>query len=230
MKICTFKDIENNVYKVRIETDEFSEADNKAMEDFGEPTIDIGGTFGGTAASHAGTVDMSGGYDWASTPQDFDIAVNGAAAVTVNLTTLCADEVEVLAAINAAFVVADIHDEVEAYDAGSGLIGIRTLIAGAGQSFVLSAGVADALATLGMTAAAYTGSGAPTFTIASSLQKVKTETPFAYSFDARDEDFAGAAQLSAELWATEIIARIKTEMTTLRAKSDSFTGQVCETY
>jgi len=48
MKITTVKDIVNNVYSVNISTADFSQADTKAMEDFGEPTIDAGGDFGGT--------------------------------------------------------------------------------------------------------------------------------------------------------------------------------------
>lgn len=43
MKARTFKTIESGVCRVSVRTEEWSEADRKAMEKFGEPEIDVGG-------------------------------------------------------------------------------------------------------------------------------------------------------------------------------------------
>lgn len=45
MKIRTFKNLEDNVYRVSIQTEDWSERDMRLMEKYGEPEIDIGGTF-----------------------------------------------------------------------------------------------------------------------------------------------------------------------------------------
>lgn len=44
MKIRAFYRLENGVYRVSINTEEWSENDIRLMEKFGEPEIDIGGT------------------------------------------------------------------------------------------------------------------------------------------------------------------------------------------
>lgn len=110
-----------------------------------------------TAASHIGTVDLSTGYDWATSNEDFSINVNGAGATTVNLTTSTTNVATTVTAINNALTAAGIEG-VEAF-ASVINVGIRTLFNGTGQSFILATGVADALVTLGWTAATYTGTG-----------------------------------------------------------------------
>jgi hypothetical protein len=108
-------------------------------------------------ATHTGTADLSTGYDWATTNQDFSINVNGAGATTVNLITLTTDVATTVTAINAAFTTAGVSG-VEAFASGIN-VGIRTTANGIGQSFVLAAGTTDALVTLGLTAGTYTGTG-----------------------------------------------------------------------
>ena len=230
MKICNTQDINNNVYIVSIATSDFSEADNNLMEDFGEPTINVGGDFAGSVASHAGTVDLTAGYDFSALNETFSIDPNGSGAVVITLNANCADQAAVITEINEELASAGVSD-VEAYDAGSGLVGLRTTEAGAGKNFVLAAGaVNDALAVLGMTAATYSGSGAPNFTLTEALRLVKNESPFVERFDVRDEVYAGDAEESALLWASTIIARIKVAMDALRANADGFSGESCETY
>ena len=46
MKIRTFYKLENDVYKVSINTEDWSERDVQLMEKFGEPEINLGGEFG----------------------------------------------------------------------------------------------------------------------------------------------------------------------------------------
>lgn len=229
MKICQVNDINNNVYVVSISTSDFSEADTNLMTDFGEPTINVGGSFGGTVASHQGVIDLSGGHDWNALNETFSIDSNGAGPVIVTLDANCADLDEVITEINSQMVLAAVED-VEAYDAGSGHVGLRSIQAGAGINFVLAGGAPDALVTLGMATGTYTGSGAPNFEIPDAQRLVRNESPFIEKFDARDEVYPGDAQASADLWASTIITRIKSAMTVLRANTDGFSGESCETY
>ena len=46
MKIRTFKKLDNDVYRVSIYTQDWSEGDKQLMAKYGEPEIDLGGTFG----------------------------------------------------------------------------------------------------------------------------------------------------------------------------------------
>lgn len=105
-------------------------------------------------AYHDGTVDMSSGFDWGTTNQAFAITVNGTGPTTVTLDTLCADLAAVRSEINTEFGTAGVTG-VEAYDAGSNHIGIKTTATGTTQNFVLAAGTPDALATIGMTPGTY---------------------------------------------------------------------------
>lgn len=234
MKICTTKTLNDNVYIASITTSDFSEADKELMNDFGEPTINIGGDYSGDKAdSGAGTVDMSAGHDWSSAPEEFDVRVNGGTLITVVLNSSCADVLAVVAEINSAIAAASLGSLIEAYQS-SGYVGIRTIHAGEDQELILQSGgdeYADALVTLGLTPATYAGFDAPDFTLTTSLRAIQTgEDPLVQRFDVRDERFAGAAQLSAELWALEIVERIKTAMDNLRDEQDTFSGQYCETY
>jgi len=46
MKIRTFKKLDNQVYRVAIYTEDWSQADIQLMEKFAEPEINLGGAFG----------------------------------------------------------------------------------------------------------------------------------------------------------------------------------------
>ena len=48
MKIRTFYMLSNDVYRVSIYTEDWSEGDRELMQKYGEPQIDLGGTFTGT--------------------------------------------------------------------------------------------------------------------------------------------------------------------------------------
>jgi hypothetical protein len=50
MKIRVVKDVDDNVFNVNIFTEDFSQADLDLMENFGEPEIDLGGSFTGPPA------------------------------------------------------------------------------------------------------------------------------------------------------------------------------------
>jgi hypothetical protein len=72
--------------------------------------------------------------------------------------------------------------------------------------------------------------GPPAYTLANNLAKIKSESPFVQSFDGRDEVSDAVAQSKADVWATEVVARIKTEMTTLRANANTFNDESLETF
>lgn len=46
MKIRTFYSLVNDVYAISVNTEDWSEGDRKLMEKYGQPQIDLGGTFG----------------------------------------------------------------------------------------------------------------------------------------------------------------------------------------
>ena len=50
MNIRTFKQIIGNVFQVSINTEDWSQLDNQLMASFGEPEIDLGGSFTGPPA------------------------------------------------------------------------------------------------------------------------------------------------------------------------------------
>lgn len=106
------------------------------------------------AITHAGNVNLSGGHDWSAGNQDFSINVNGAGALTVTLDANCINLAAVISEINTKLGVAGVAG-VEAYDAGTNFVGIRTTSAIPNQSIILAAGVTDALTTLGWTAGTY---------------------------------------------------------------------------
>ena len=63
--------------------------------------------------------------------------------------------------------------------------------------------------------------GPPAFSLPTASKKVNTGFPFTQIFDG---DLDAAAESQAVVWATEVSTRIGTEMTTVRAKTDSFTN------
>ena len=68
----------------------------------------------------------------------------------------------------------------------------------------------------------------PTFTLPDNLKLLKSDSPFAASFDQKDN---ADAEDRANLWADEIEAKIKAALDALRALGpDTFTGEEAETY
>jgi len=100
-------------------------------------------------AYHEGTVDLSSGFDWSSTPQDFNID-DGGGIDNVTLTANCADLATVISHVNSRLTAAG--SNAEAYDAGSNHVGIRLTVSG---TMSLSAGGTDALPTIGWTSGNY---------------------------------------------------------------------------
>lgn len=45
MKVRVFKNIENEVYTIRIETSEFTERERMLIQQYGEPEIEVGGVY-----------------------------------------------------------------------------------------------------------------------------------------------------------------------------------------
>jgi hypothetical protein len=113
-----------------------------------------------TKATHLGTANLTTGYDWSGTSQKFSINVNNGGATEVTLTAACANVGAVVSEINAALGTAVVTG-VEAYASGN-YVGIRTTSAGSNQTFILATASPSALATLGWTAATYTGTAANT--------------------------------------------------------------------
>jgi hypothetical protein len=112
-----------------------------------------------TPAQAIGNNNLSSGHDWGNYNKDFSIDVNGT-AFTVNLTADTGSVADIANMINNVFTSNSVHTDIQAYDAGSGILGIRTLNSGSGQTFTLSAGTEDALVVLGLTPGTYTGEDA----------------------------------------------------------------------
>jgi len=45
MRVKVFTTIENDVFKVLLETDQFTDTEQKKMEEFGQPEINVGGVY-----------------------------------------------------------------------------------------------------------------------------------------------------------------------------------------
>lgn len=68
--------------------------------------------------------------------------------------------------------------------------------------------------------------GPPAFSLNSSVKKIKDQFPVVQSFDgAADVD----AKDKANVWATEMLTRIQSAVTTLRTNVDDFTGDTVDT-
>ena len=66
----------------------------------------------------------------------------------------------------------------------------------------------------------------PTFTLANLLAKIKSDSPFNQSFDVND--YADAED-RADRWATEMVVRLTSAITALRANSDTYGGETVTT-
>lgn len=72
--------------------------------------------------------------------------------------------------------------------------------------------------------------GANEFTLPNNLVRLKSGSPFIQGFDKRDHAAPTEAQIWADIWATEMLARIKASVDTLRAATDTFTNESMITY
>ena len=52
MKIRVYSAVENGIFKITINTEDWSEGDRQLMADYGEPQIDLGGVIDGPAPSY----------------------------------------------------------------------------------------------------------------------------------------------------------------------------------
>ena len=104
-------------------------------------------------AKHVGTQDLSSGYDWGTTNQQFTIARNGGSPVTVTLNTLTTDVATTVTEINNELATAGIDAFYEAYASGN-YVGIRSKSA-TDDNIIIGAGTPSALTTLGWTAGTY---------------------------------------------------------------------------
>jgi hypothetical protein len=69
--------------------------------------------------------------------------------------------------------------------------------------------------------------GPPAYSLPTNLVALKSDSPFREAFDSKD--FVDAED-RANVWADEIVVRIKAAMDTLRANMDDFSGEDLETY
>jgi hypothetical protein len=58
MKMRIFTQLEDGVYNVVIHTEDWSQRDIQLMEKYGEPEIDVGGTFDGDGSSGSETFEL----------------------------------------------------------------------------------------------------------------------------------------------------------------------------
>ena len=229
MKIYTVKTLDNGVCISSIRTEDFSALDTELMADFGEPETNIGGTFSiGAKATVTGSVDLTAGYNFATSSPSFYISYQAGDTLLITLDTNCANAAAVAAHIQAKITAAVGSDKFEV-TAASGHIVISTVSAGASFYFIIGAGTPDVLTILGITPSTYTGSGEDDFTLANNLVRVKSDSPFTSKFDSRDTSLARAKAMG-DMWASEIVIRIEDSMDGLRANADTFTNESMITY
>lgn len=104
-------------------------------------------------AKHLGTQDMTAGFDWATTNQQFTIAKDAESATTVTLNTATTDVATTVTEINAELTTAGIAADFEAYSSGN-FVGIKSKDPQV-DKITIAAGSPSALTTLGWTAAGY---------------------------------------------------------------------------
>ena len=68
--------------------------------------------------------------------------------------------------------------------------------------------------------------GPPAFTLSTNIKKIKSQFPQAQQFDGATDS---QAKDKANVWATEIQARMSTALTTIRLNVDDFTSEVIDT-
>ena len=73
------------------------------------------------------------------------------------------------------------------------------------------------------------GTGPNAFSLPNRLANVLTNSPFTQGFDARDFLTTPTAEDCANIWATEILARLTSAVTTLRANVDEYSRETVET-
>lgn len=69
--------------------------------------------------------------------------------------------------------------------------------------------------------------GPPAFTLPSNYVRIKSGSPFVGRFDGDDY---GDAEQRADVWADEVVVRLKAAIDALRANTDDFTGESVEQY
>ena len=69
--------------------------------------------------------------------------------------------------------------------------------------------------------------GPPAYTLTTNLTGIKSGSPFKEAFD--EQDYVDAED-RANVWASEMVTRIQTALTTLRANVDGFSGETVVTY
>lgn len=104
---------------------------------------------------HLGTADMSSGYGWTATPQDFNVDYNSGGVTNVLLDTTTANQSLTVTEIDNSLATAGLGSDLEAYTTGN-FVGIRSIASTSGETFILTAGTTDALVTLGWTVGTYT--------------------------------------------------------------------------
>lgn len=100
-----------------------------------------------------GNIDLSTGHDWSSSPESFLVKYNTGSDATISLDQNCANLAAIISMIND-----DMPVGTEAYDAGSNHIGLRTTVAGQGETITVTE--ISGLITLGIEEGTYYGANA----------------------------------------------------------------------
>jgi len=232
MKVRTFKDVDDNKYVVDINTEDWSEADKESMSDFGEPEIDLGGTYSGTVASITGVVNLNeagdhNNYGPGENAGTMTITVDGV-DIAVVIEDARTSALQMRNSINASIEAAGADLLVTAtHDGGTGLVTLSTLQAGAGVALQLTAGlINDVVADAGLLVnTEVNGTGSSVEVLPHKYVSIYRDSPFHYVSDARDEIYLGDARRRAETWSAEVNSKINDAVLALREKSDIFTGE-----
>ncbi len=232
MKIRTFKEMADNRYVVDIETEDWSEGDKELMNDFGEPEINIGGTYQGTVAAIQGVVNLNeagdhNNYGPDAAKGDMVIVVDDL-AIPIEITEPRTSALTMKNSINASIAAAGASNlVVVTHDVTTGLITISTTETGSGITLSIIPGtVNDIAADTGLLANTDVhGTGSSTEVIAHKYVSIYRDSPFHYVSDTRDERYEGDAQRRAHTWGEDVANKIMDSLLALREKSDIFSSE-----
>jgi len=236
MKIRTIKKIENDVFQVIKSTEDFSEADVQLMEKYGEPEVDLGGTF---TASPDFTFPTR--LEKIKTESPFTQTFDSRDLDAVEVTTLTVEAAGDAATLNSLYFDIDAADGNQYrvwFDenntgtppaaAGRTLVEIDLPLAGTTTDTANALFAAlDALSSFSVVQATLVLTVTDT-AVGQVTDADQGTTTAAVDLTVATATQGGSAEENADIWSTEISVRIKAALVELRENADTFTGEEVE--
>lgn len=190
----------DRVYRVAVKPDRFTAAEQEMLARFGEPLIEVGGTFEGTYSRPnrtSVTLTFSGGG-------------GSGAAATVTAVNL-----------NGGLLTLEISDGGSSYETAP-----TVAVVGDGFTAAVTATVVDGVVTaltIGEAGYGYTLSPVEVeFDLPAKTSRLRTDAPIVAVFDLRDDV---NSDIKAKAFADTIVDRIQTAMLELQAQKAAFVSQ-----